>query len=57
MSLEIRADDSDVRKYLDNQILHLSSFVQRRLDLQEDIKTVVVKAVDGMYGFFAIIFC
>jgi Cdc6-like AAA superfamily ATPase len=50
VSLEIRASDEDVRKYLDNHISRLlPSFVLRNLVLQEEIKTEIIKAVDGMY--------
>lgn len=47
--LEIRADKEDVRKYLDGYILRLPAFVGRNLELQEEIKTKIVEAVDGMY--------
>ena len=47
-SLEIRADDGDVRRYLDGHMSQLRPFVSRKLDLQEEIKTEIVKAVDGM---------
>lgn len=47
--LEIRASEDDVRKYLDGHILHLPSFVQRTPNLEEEIKTKIVEAVDGMY--------
>lgn len=49
MSLEIRASEHDVRRYIDGYMLHLPSFVGRSLDLQEEIKAEIVKAVDGMY--------
>jgi hypothetical protein len=47
--LEIRASEQDVRRYVNGHISHLPSFVGRSLDLQEEIKTKSVKAVDGMY--------
>lgn len=47
--LEIRASDEDVQRYLDGHILELPSFVTRRHNLQEEIKTEIIKAVDGMY--------
>ena len=47
--LEIRASDEDVQRYLDGHISLLPSFVLRCLDLQEEIKTEIIKAVDGMY--------
>ena len=47
-SLEIRANDGDVRRYLDGHMSQLRSFVSRNHNLQEEIKTEIVKAVDGM---------
>jgi Cdc6-like AAA superfamily ATPase len=47
--LEIRAMDEDVDRYLDGHISQLPYFVQRNPELQEKIKTEIVKAVDGMY--------
>ena len=47
-SLEIRANDGDVRRYLDGHMSQLRSFVLRNPNLQEEIKTEIVKAVDGM---------
>jgi hypothetical protein len=49
ISLEIRASDHDVRRYLDGHMSHLPSFIERSPDLQEEVKTKIVKAVDGMY--------
>jgi Cdc6-like AAA superfamily ATPase len=49
LSLEIRAHDEDVRRYLDGHMSHLRSFVLRSPGLQEEIKSEIVKAVDGMY--------
>jgi hypothetical protein len=51
--LEIRARDEDVRKYLGGHMFQLPSFVLNNLDLQEEIKTSIVKAVDGMYVSYA----
>jgi hypothetical protein len=48
--LEIRASDEDVQKYLDSHISRLPSFVIRSPYLQKEIKTEIIKAVDGMYG-------
>jgi NACHT domain len=47
--LEIRATKQDVRRYVDGHISHLPSFVGRNPELQEEIKTEIVKSVDGMY--------
>ena len=49
VSLEIRASEPDVRRYVDGHISHLPSFVGHRPDLQEEIKAEIVKAVNGMY--------
>jgi ankyrin repeat protein len=47
--LEIRASEEDMRRYLEGHMFRLSGFVVRSLELQEEIKTEIVKAVDGMY--------
>jgi Cdc6-like AAA superfamily ATPase len=47
--LEIRASDEDVRRYLDGKIPLLRPFVSRSLALQEEIKTEIIKVVEGMY--------
>ena len=49
ISLEIRASDEDVRRYLDGHMSQLPAFVKRSPDLQEEIKTEIIKAVEGMY--------
>ncbi|OCK74144.1 hypothetical protein K432DRAFT_430203, partial [Lepidopterella palustris CBS 459.81] len=48
-SLEIRANARDVWGYIDGRISDLPSFVRNRQDLQQEIKTEIVKAVDGMF--------
>ncbi|KAI9854336.1 MAG: hypothetical protein M1813_001290 [Trichoglossum hirsutum] len=48
-SLEIRASNEDVRKYLKGHMSQLPSFVSRNVDLQEEIMTEIVQAVDGMF--------
>jgi Cdc6-like AAA superfamily ATPase len=47
--LEIRASEEDVRKYLNGHLFRLPGFVARSPELQEKIKTDIIKAVDGMY--------
>jgi len=47
--LEIRASEYDVQRYVDGHISHLQSFIGRSRDLQEEVKTEIIKAVDGMY--------
>jgi hypothetical protein len=49
ISLEIRASERDVWRYVDGHISYLPSFVGRSPDLQEEVKTGIVQAVDGMY--------
>ena len=48
-SLEIRACDEDVRRYLDGHMTQLPSFVTRSPNLQVEIQTEIMNAVDGMY--------
>lgn len=47
--LEIRATEHDVRRYIDGHISHLPSFIQRSPQLQEEVKTEIVKVIDGMH--------
>jgi Cdc6-like AAA superfamily ATPase len=47
--LEIRASNNDLQRYLDGHMLKLPSFVSRNADLQKEIKTAIINAVDGMY--------
>ncbi|KAH8701007.1 nucleoside phosphorylase domain-containing protein, partial [Talaromyces proteolyticus] len=47
--LEIRARDGDVRSYLEGHMSRLPSFVKRQPNLQEEIKTEIACAVDGMF--------
>jgi hypothetical protein len=46
--LEIRASDDDLRRYLNGHIAQLPKCVSRSPHLQEKIKDVIVKTVDGM---------
>lgn len=48
VSLEIRASNEDVRKYLDVHIKRLPSFVQECADLEEKVKAAATKAARGM---------
>lgn len=54
-TLEIRAQDEDVLKYLDGQMSGLPSFVTQSIELQKEIKAAVIKAVDGMYGHHSVL--
>ena len=48
-SREILASDKDVRRYLDGHMSDLPEFVLKRPDLQEEIKTKITGAVEGMH--------
>jgi hypothetical protein len=50
--LEIRASEEDVQKYLHGHLFRLPGFVARSLELQEEIKTEIIRAVDGMYVIY-----
>ncbi|MCJ1284853.1 hypothetical protein MMC26_004190 [Xylographa opegraphella] len=47
--LEIRANKQDVQRYVEGHIDELPRFVRRDPDLQQEISSEIVKAVDGMY--------
>ncbi|KAF4626279.1 hypothetical protein G7Y89_g11882 [Cudoniella acicularis] len=49
MSIEITASNEDVCRYLDSRMLQLPAFVLKRPDLQEEIKTKITPAVEGMF--------
>lgn len=49
LELEILATDDDVREYIHNRLDRLPSFVNHRPTLQEEVKTEIAKAVEGMY--------
>jgi hypothetical protein len=49
ISLEIRASNEDVRRYLDGHMFRLPGFVRRSQELQDEVKTQIVKAVGWMY--------
>jgi hypothetical protein len=49
IKLEIRANDYDVQRYLDGKMSQLRPFVSRNLTLLGEIKSEIIKAVDGMY--------
>ncbi|OPB46466.1 ankyrin repeat protein [Trichoderma guizhouense] len=48
-TLEIRANDKDVRGYLRGNMVHLPKFVRDDPSLQEDIIDSIVQAVRGMF--------
>ncbi|EGC47007.1 ankyrin repeat protein [Histoplasma capsulatum var. duboisii H88] len=47
--LEIRANATDVQKYLDERLRNCSTLISEDKSLQEEIKTKIAKAVDGMF--------
>jgi hypothetical protein len=49
LSLEIRATDEDVRNYLESHMGQLRPCVLENRQLQEEIKTAISDAVDGMF--------
>ncbi len=46
--LEIRADDGDLERYIDNNIMHLSKYVVENPTLKKDVIQGIIKAADGM---------
>ncbi|KAM0130917.1 hypothetical protein ACHAP3_007144 [Botrytis cinerea] len=49
MRLEIRASDTDVEIYLDGRMSQLPEYVRNSKDLQNEIKSKIIKAIDGMF--------
>ena len=49
LRLEIRANKQDVQRYVEGHIDELPRFVRRDQDLQQEISSEIVKAIDGMY--------
>ena len=49
-SLEIRASPRDIQAYLDENMYRLPSFVSRNEVLQDEIRSSITTAVDGMYA-------
>jgi hypothetical protein len=49
ISMEIRASNEDVGRYLDGHMFLLPGFVVCNRKLQEEIKTEIIQSVDGMY--------
>lgn len=48
LRLEIRADEQDVQRYVEGQMPEMPRFVRRDFELQQEISSEIVKAVDGM---------
>lgn len=51
LSLEIRASEEDIERYLDGHMKYLSGFNEWDQQLREDIKKAILDAVDGMCVF------
>jgi len=49
LSMEIRASEEDVLKYLDGQMHRLRPFARRNKDLQGQISTAIANSVQGMF--------
>ncbi|KAF3923189.1 hypothetical protein ABW20_dc0109543 [Dactylellina cionopaga] len=49
LNLPIRATDDDIRKYLDDRLPRIEGVVQRDSELQEEVKRMIIKSVDGMF--------
>lgn len=49
VSLEIRARQDDITRYINGQMDQLPNHIQANAELQEEIRTEVVDAVDGMF--------
>lgn len=54
ISLEIRASEEDVRRYLNSSMSRLPAFVSRSPDLQEEIKAKIVLLVKGMWVLYVL---
>lgn len=48
--LQVRADESDLCKYVDGQMFRLPEFIASCPELQDEIKAAVTKAANGMYA-------
>ncbi|KAF7541629.1 hypothetical protein G7054_g471 [Neopestalotiopsis clavispora] len=48
-SVEIRASEGDIRKYIESNLENLPRFVSRDKSLQDEIKEGITRAVDGMF--------
>ncbi|SCO92820.1 related to ankyrin [Fusarium oxysporum] len=49
ISLEIRATDEDVRRFLRSHMSRLPAFVRRRSELEEEVTSRIVRSVRGMF--------
>ncbi|KAI3545393.1 hypothetical protein CSPX01_05037, partial [Colletotrichum filicis] len=46
--VEIRASEEDVLRYVSGRITHMQSFVRSNLDLQNEIKAIIARKVNGI---------
>lgn len=53
ISHEVRATDPDMRAYVNARMPTLGAFVQRDLNLQEEIVDAIVQSAQGMYAAFS----
>ena len=51
ITIEIRASDEDVRRYIEGQMIRMTGCIARNVWLQETIKNSITKTVDGMFVF------
>ncbi|PQE07749.1 Ankyrin repeat protein [Rutstroemia sp. NJR-2017a BVV2] len=49
LTMEIRAQDEDIPRYIDGQISRLPKFVSKQPDLKTEVKDKIVEAVQGMF--------
>ncbi|OAL04266.1 hypothetical protein IQ06DRAFT_96048 [Phaeosphaeriaceae sp. SRC1lsM3a] len=49
LRLEIRANEHDVQRYIEGHLDELPRFVRRDPDLQREISSGIIKAIDGMF--------
>jgi hypothetical protein len=49
IKLDIRADDEDIRRYIEGHIYQLPAFIKKAADLKNEIATRIIKAADGMF--------
>jgi hypothetical protein len=49
ISQKVLASDEDIQRYMDSHMSQLPAFVLRTPKLQDEIKTEIIRAVEGMY--------
>ncbi|KAI9034798.1 uncharacterized protein KD926_005463, partial [Aspergillus affinis] len=48
-TLPIHAREDDVRRYLDAQMFQLPHFIADSIEMQDEVKTAIIRSVDGMF--------